>query len=117
MLIVLRWLGIFILFYFILLFFSEKNPVYRDRTHVPACQNGIELTSQRVGTGSNSRPNASEGYEVTSELPGRPVACARKNKRYIQYNPIPGKGIVVRCQIKSTASRGPIPFHSRLCPV
>ena len=34
------------------LFFSEKNPVYRD---------------------SNSRPNVSEGYEVTSELPGRPV--------------------------------------------
>ena len=23
--------------------------------------------------GSNSRPNVSEGYEVTSELPGRPV--------------------------------------------
>ena len=28
-----------------------KNPIYRD---------------------SNSRPNVSEGYEVTSELPGRP---------------------------------------------
>ena len=32
---------------------SEKNAVYRD---------------------SNSRPNVSEGYQVTSELPGRPVA-------------------------------------------
>ena len=30
----------------------RKNPVYR---------------------GSNSRPNVSEGYEVTSELPGRPA--------------------------------------------
>ena len=34
------------------LFFSEKNPVCRDRTHVP--------TYQKVT------------YEVTSELPGRP---------------------------------------------
>ena len=33
-------------------FFSVKNPVYRD---------------------SNSRPNVSEGYEVTPELPGRPA--------------------------------------------
>ena len=33
-------------------FLSEKNPVYRD---------------------SNSRPNVSEDYEVTSELPGRPA--------------------------------------------
>ena len=24
---------------------------------------------------SNSRPNVSEGYEVTSELPGRAVGC------------------------------------------
>ena len=46
-LIVLHSLGIFIF----ILFFSERNPVYR---------------------GSNSRPNVSEGYEVTSELPGRP---------------------------------------------
>ena len=44
--IVLHLLGI--LFYF----FSEKNPVYRD---------------------SKSRPSVSEGYEVTSELPGRPA--------------------------------------------
>ena len=36
------------------IFFSEKTPVYRD---------------------SNSRPNVSEGYVVTSELPGRPVVC------------------------------------------
>ena len=33
-LIVLHPLGIFI---FIFLFFSEKNPVCRDRTHVPTC--------------------------------------------------------------------------------
>ena len=47
-LIALHPLGIFI---FIFLFFSEKNPVYRDRTHVPTCQrlHGI------------------------SELPGRPI--------------------------------------------
>ena len=32
--------------------YLRKNPVYRD---------------------SNSRPNVSEGYEVTSELPGRPT--------------------------------------------
>ena len=37
---------------FLFLFFSEKNPVYRD---------------------SNSCPNVSEGHEVTSELPRRPV--------------------------------------------
>ena len=43
--IVLYSLGIF-RFYFI--YFKEKIPVYRDRTHV----------------------NVSEGYEVTSELPG-----------------------------------------------
>ena len=47
-LIVLHPLGIFI---FIFCFFSEKNPVCRDRTHVPTCQR-------------------SHG---TSELPGRPV--------------------------------------------
>ena len=34
-LIVLHPLGIFILFFFV---FSEKNPVCRDRTHVPTCQ-------------------------------------------------------------------------------
>ena len=48
-LIVLHLLGIL---FFIFLFLSEKNPVYRD---------------------SNSRPNVSEGYEVTSGLPGRPA--------------------------------------------
>ena len=36
-LIVLHSLGIFISYF---LFFSEKNPVYRDRTHVPTCQKG-----------------------------------------------------------------------------
>ena len=25
-------------FYFLFLFFSEKNPVHRDRTHVPTCK-------------------------------------------------------------------------------
>ena len=35
-LIVLYLLGI--IFIFIYVFFSEKNPVYRDRTHVPTCQ-------------------------------------------------------------------------------
>ena len=45
-------------------FFCEKNPVYR---------------------GSNSRPNVSEGYEVTSELPGRP---ARLEKRKHCYRPL-----------------------------
>ena len=44
-LIVLHLLGIFFCF-------SERNSVYRD---------------------SNSRPNMSEGYEVTSKLPGRPT--------------------------------------------
>ena len=34
-LIVLHPLGIFI---FVFKFFSEKNPVCRDRTHVPTCQ-------------------------------------------------------------------------------
>ena len=48
-LIVLHLLDIFIYFYFLV----RKNPVYRD---------------------SNSRPNVSEGYEVTSELPGRPAS-------------------------------------------
>ena len=37
-------------FLFLFFFFSQKNLVYRD---------------------SNSTPNVSEGYEVTSELPGR----------------------------------------------
>ena len=46
--IVLVLLGIY---FFIFLFFSEKNPVYPD---------------------SNSRPNVPESYEVTSELPGLP---------------------------------------------
>ena len=45
-LIILHSLGIFS---FSFLVFSEKNPVYR---------------------GSISRPNVSDGYEVTSELPG-----------------------------------------------
>ena len=42
-LIILHPLGIFFFF-----FFSEKNPVYRDRTH-------------------SLRPNVSEGHEVTPE--------------------------------------------------
>ena len=37
---------------FISFYLVRKNTVYRD---------------------SNSRPNVSEGYEVTSELPGRPA--------------------------------------------
>ena len=49
-LIVLHPLGIFILFFS---FFSEKNPVCRDRTHVPTCQRVI--------------------IRGTSELPGRPA--------------------------------------------
>ena len=32
--------------------------------------------------GSNSRPNVSEGYEVTSELPGRPYACMYGHHTY-----------------------------------
>ena len=49
LLIVLHLLGIFISIFYLLV---GKNPVYRD---------------------SNSRPNVSAGYEVTSELPRRPV--------------------------------------------
>ena len=47
----IRWAS---LFYFIFILLARKIPfqVYRD---------------------SNSRPNVSKGYEVTSELPGRPV--------------------------------------------
>ena len=30
-------------FVFCFLFFSEKNPVCRDRTHVPTCQEGYEV--------------------------------------------------------------------------
>ena len=37
-LIVLHPLGIFILVFSFFFFFSEKNPVCRDRTHVPTCQ-------------------------------------------------------------------------------
>ena len=48
-LIVLHPLGIFIFIF--LFFFSEKNPVCRDRTHVPTCQR----------------------LHGTSEQPGRPV--------------------------------------------
>ena len=48
-LIVLHPLGIFFFFFF---FFSETNPVLPE---------------------SNSRPNVSEGYMVTSQLPGRPA--------------------------------------------
>ena len=29
--------------FFLFLFFSEKNPVYRDRTHVPTCQKVTRL--------------------------------------------------------------------------
>ena len=47
-LIVLHPLGIFFFFFFVV----SSNPIYRD---------------------SNSRRNVSEGYEVTSELPGRPA--------------------------------------------
>ena len=54
-LIVLHPLGIFI---FIFLFFSEKNPVCRDRTHVPTCQR----------------------LHGTSELPGRPVPLSATEK-------------------------------------
>ena len=53
-LIVLYPLGIFIL---IFLFFSEKNPVCRDRTHVPTCQR----------------------LHGTSELPGRPECYISSN--------------------------------------
>ena len=40
-LIVLHPLGIFFLFF--IFYFSEKNPVYRDRTHVPTCQKFTRL--------------------------------------------------------------------------
>ena len=52
-LIVLHPLGIFI---FVFLFFSEKIPVCRDRTHVPTCQR----------------------LHGTSELPGRPADAGKK---------------------------------------
>ena len=52
-------LGIFI-FYDLLLILSEKNPAYQD---------------------SNSRPNVSEGYEVSSELLGRPVATEKSTSQ------------------------------------
>ena len=42
----------YIYIYIYIYIFSEKNPVL---------------------PGSNARPNVAEGYEVTSELPGRPV--------------------------------------------
>ena len=43
-LIVQHPLGIFYLFYFTPVFhFSDKNPVYRDRTHVPTCQKVTRL--------------------------------------------------------------------------
>ena len=40
-LIVLHSLGYFLFIFY--LFFSEKNPVYRDRTHVPTCQKVTRL--------------------------------------------------------------------------
>ena len=39
-LIVLHSLGFLVLVFFV---FSEKNPVYRDRTHVPTCQKVTRL--------------------------------------------------------------------------
>ena len=56
-LIVLHLLGISI---FISIFSVRKNPSYRD---------------------SNSRPNVSEGYEVTNELPGKKIKNGKKNKK------------------------------------
>ena len=51
-------------------FVSEKNPVDRDL---------------------NSRPNVSEGYEVTSELPGRPcVLCFLPIHSGLQWTYQPG---------------------------
>ena len=54
-LIVLHSLGIFI-FYF--LFFSEKNPVYRDQTHVPTCQKVTRLPL------SNTENTVSEAVHI-----------------------------------------------------
>ena len=48
-LIVLHSLGIFIFYYFIVIFFSEKNPFYRDRTHVPTCQKVTRLSLSYQG--------------------------------------------------------------------
>ena len=44
-LIVLHSLGIY---FFIFLFCSEKNPVYRDRTHVPTCQKVTRLPLSNI---------------------------------------------------------------------
>ena len=60
-----RWAFLFVVF----LFFSEKNPVCRDRTHVPT----------------------SEGYEVTSELSGR------KKYKTVQFSKISVCGAVYKC--------------------
>ena len=58
--IVLHPLGIFI---FIFKSFSEKNPVCRDRTHVPTCQR----------------------LHGTSELPGRPTCPTPKRPQFCTY--------------------------------
>ena len=49
---------------------------------------------------SNSRPNVSEGYDVTFELPGRPVVysyCLEKNMNALfrpsEYPPVRGKNV------------------------
>ena len=48
-LIVLHSLGSF-LFHFSFFIFSEKNPVYRDRTHIPTCQKVSRLPLSYQGT-------------------------------------------------------------------
>ena len=43
-------------FYLLILFFSEKNPVYRDRTHVPTCQKVTRLPLSYRGDRLSHRP-------------------------------------------------------------
>ena len=83
--------------YFHFLVFSEKNPVCRDRTHVPTCQR-LHGTSELPGTGSpmeitllgqqyhvGERPTvvllllihtlATEETTVTQQVSHRPIKC------------------------------------------
>ena len=59
-LIVLHPLGIFFFFFFLV--FSEKNPVCRDRTHVPTCQ---KVT--RCQLSYRGRPGTSNELDVQNE--------------------------------------------------
>ena len=89
-LIVLHPLGVFI---FIFYFFSEKNPVCRDRTHVPTGQKVTWLPLSYRGDRPQVRKMYLELYMCVVKEADEDGKPGQKSKKSLQHSPpFPGRG-------------------------